>query len=310
MGAEVQKQKKQHEAAKKPANQAKQDAPPQGRLARIGISLRQLNWRLVLITSMAMAVGWCLLVFGGTWANFLAGIVPVAAGLFLGRKVKEHLAMHGLMLGMCGFGIGFILVLIYGGFAQAVGVSLPPIPDPELPQTFKEPGFQELLVYYLSFSLFALIPFPAFGTIMAGRAEQRQREMREFEEVRGGRLERPGAVRTLEDLQGLPLPQFGSYVANLFKKRGFKFHDYRFLDKDKYLDLELEYQDEVYLLRLSVADKVRPGAVETLAQDMRQREIPKGIVITSTEFAESLKNNKRRHIVLIDGKTLFDIAEA
>jgi hypothetical protein len=47
-----------------------------------------------------------------------------------------------------------------------------------------------------------------------------------------------------------------------------------------------------------------------LAQDMRSRSIKRGLVITSTEFTESLKSGKgRRYIVLIDGQTLFDIAE-
>jgi restriction endonuclease Mrr len=73
----------------------------------------------------------------------------------------------------------------------------------------------------------------------------------------------------------------------------------------------MSYQDEAYLLRLSVADKVKPGTVETLAQDMKRRNIPKGLVITSTEFtSDAQKSGKgRKNIVLIDGQTLFDIAE-
>jgi hypothetical protein len=44
---------------------------------------------------------------------------------------------------------------------------------------------------------------------------------------------------------------------------------------------------------------------------MKQRKIPKGLVITSTEFtSDALKSAKgRQNLVTIDGSTLFDIAE-
>ncbi|NJO07441.1 MAG: restriction endonuclease, partial [Chloroflexaceae bacterium] len=45
--------------------------------------------------------------------------------------------------------------------------------------------------------------------------------MREQLELRGGRLERHTPVRTLEDVQGLSLPQLGTYVSDMFKKNGF-----------------------------------------------------------------------------------------
>jgi hypothetical protein len=169
----------------------------------------------------------------------------------------------------------------------------------------------ELLFFYTSFSLFALVPFPAFGTMMAGRSEQRNRELRQQVAERGGQLERPGAVRTLEDLQGLSLPQLGSYVVSLYRRKGFEFKDYRFIDKDKHLDVELEYNKERYLLRLSVADKVRPGTIESLIQEMKRRTVPKGIVIASTEFApEAVKSlGGRKNVIGIDGQTLFEIAE-
>jgi hypothetical protein len=159
--------------------------------------------------------------------------------------------------------------------------------------------------------VFALIPFPAFGTVMAGRTEQRNREQRKEVDDRGGRLERPGVVRTLEDLRGLSLPQLGSFISNLYKKKGFEFKDYRFIDKDKHLDLEMTYNGERYLMRLSVADKVRPGTVESLIQDMRRREIHKGLVITSTEFTpDTIKAAaNKRNVLTIDGSTLFDMAE-
>jgi hypothetical protein len=215
------------------------------------------------------------------------------------------------LLGLIGFVVGAILIVGYGLLGDAGVVGMPLVAEPET-GTPVPASFDQLIALYLSVGTMAMIPFPAFGTVMAGRAEQRNREMREQMERRGGRLEKPHTVRTLEDLQGLSLPQFGTYVRMLFQRHGFGFEDYRFLDKDKHLDLELSYQEEHYLLRLSVADKVRPGTVETLAQDLRRQRIPKGLVITSTEFTpDAQKSGKnRKNMVLVDGQTLFEMTES
>lgn len=292
------------------ANESADEQPRPPLMARLGVALGQVEWRVTLLTALVMAAGWCMLFLANNILQILAGVVPVMGGLFLGRRVKRQLLLHGLILGTSGFLMGLAMMAIYGALGSAGIVPLPQLViEQGQPAATLSPG--ELIFFYLSFSLFAMIPFPAFGTVMAGRSEQRNREMRQQIEERGGRLERPGAVRTADDLQGLSLPQFGSYVANLFKKKGFTFQDYRFIDKDKHLDIEMVYQDEVYLLRMSVADKVRTGTVESLVQDMKRRAIPKGLVITSTEFApEALKAAKaRRNLVAIDGRTLFDMAE-
>jgi hypothetical protein len=159
---------------------------------------------------------------------------------------------------------------------------------------------------------FSLIPFPAFGTVMAGRTEQRNQQLQQEVTERGGRLERASVVRTLDDLRGLSLPQFGSFVSNLYRKKGFEFKDYRFIDKDKHLDLEMSYEDELYLMRLTVADKVPSGTIQSLVQDMKKRGVAKGLVITSTEFTpDAAKSGRdRKNLVLIDGPTLFDISES
>lgn len=279
-------------------------------LARMAEGLRNVEWRVTLITALIMAIGWCALFLAPSILQILAGIVPVMAGLYLGRRVKGNYLSHGLMLGISGFLMGLIFVLAYGLLADT-GV----LPLPELAVEANQPprpiSTDELIFFYVSFSLFAMIPFPAFGTVMSGRAETRNRELKRFVEERGGRLERPSAVRTLEDLQGLSLPQLGTYVSNLFKKQGFDFIDYRFIDKDKHLDLEFSYEGETYLLRLSVADKVRPGTIESLTQEMKRRKLPKGLAITNTEFTpDALKSARnRRNIVAIDGATLYEIAE-
>jgi hypothetical protein len=285
------------------------DTPHPSLLVRLRVALTEINWRLTIITALLMAAGWCVLFLSFNIFQILAGIVPVTAGLYLGRRIKTQLLLHGLLAGILGFLVGLVIIIVYGMLGEAGYVTMPVLPDNE--GVMRSIDLLTLISVYLSFSTFAMIPFPAFGAVMAGRSEQQRVEMRRRVEERGGKLEKPSVVRTLEDMQGLSLPQLGSYVSNLFRKQGFAFDDYRFLDKDKHLDLEMSYEDESYLLRLSVADKVRPGTVETLAQDMKKRSIPKGLVITSTEFTpDAQKSGKgRKNIVLIDGQTLFDIAE-
>jgi hypothetical protein len=298
---------KEPRADKRPADAA----PRQSWAERIGLSFRDLEWGRTAITALVMAATWCALFLGASVLQIVAGVVPVLAGLYLGRRVKGNYLGHGLALGLLGFLFGLLIVIAYGAL---VGAGLVPAPllqlNPDGPPSPAGPG--DLLFIYSTFSIFALIPFPAFGTVMAGRAEERNRQLRQEVAERGGQLEKPGVVRTLEDLQGLSLPQLGSFVANLYKKQGFTFKDYRFVDKDKHLDIVLAYNDAPYLLRLSVADKVRPGTIEGLAQEMKRRGILRGVAITSTEFtpdaikAAAGKNN----LVAIDGQTLFDMSES
>ncbi|NJP06391.1 MAG: restriction endonuclease [Chloroflexaceae bacterium] len=252
-----------------------------------------------------MAVAWCALFLQpDSVLQILTGIVTVSAGLFLGYRVKQRFLLHGLILGISGFLMGLGFVWVYS-LLLAAGVVPSPVSEEGL---FRG---SNLVGIYIGLSIIHMLPFTVLGTVMAGRAAQRNRESRDYIDQRGGRLEKPTTVRTVDDVRGQSLPQLGTYVMNLFRKKGFTFIDYRFLDKDKHLDLEMEYQGETYLLRLSVADKVRPGTTESLLQDMRRREITKGIVITSTEFTADAQKaaRSRRNLVLIDGQTLFDIAE-
>lgn len=294
-----------HDNAKDPASPPR---PPWN--IRFQNAWAQVEWAPVLLTALGVAICWCPLFLANNWIQVLAGIIPVLGGLYLGRTVKTQHLLHGLLLGAISFLIGLGLIIAYGLLA-ANGVVPAPTVTLQQAEGPKVVSAAELILFYVSFSLFALVPFPAFGTVMAGRAEERNRETRRQVEERGGQLERPNVVRTLEDLQGLSLPQLGSYIVSLFKKKGFAFRDYRFIDKDKHLDIEMEYQNEGYLIRLSVADKVRPGTVEGLIQELKRRDLPKGIVITSTAFLpEALKSAKgRRNLITIDGQTLFDIAQ-
>lgn len=282
---------------------------PRSLLARLQVALNEANWPITLLVAVAMAAGWCVFFLSFSFLQVLAGIVPVTAGLFLGRRVKRHLLVHGLLLGLLGYAFGAMITFVYGTLGEAGFYPLPVAPNPETGRD-EVPSAVGLVIIYASFSALTLVPFPAFGAIMAGRAEERSREQRQQVEQRGGRLDKPHTVRTLEDLRGLSLPQFGTYVSKLFEKHGFTFGDYQFLDKDKHLDLEMNYQGEPYLLRLSVADRVRPGTIESLVQDMRRRNV-KGLAITSTEFTPDAQKaaKSRRNLVIIDGETLFALAE-
>jgi hypothetical protein len=277
---------------------------------RIVHSFRAIEWLQVLLVGLITAIAWCSLFLANNFLQILAGVVPVLAGIYLGRKIRSEPLANGLALGIVTFLFGLAIMAGYGLVGEA-GIAPMPIIQLDTEQPPAPATLIDLLTIYFIFSAFALIPFPAFGTVMSARAEERNRQMQREIAERGGRLERPGVVRTLEDLQGLSLPQLGSYVLTLFRKKGFEFTDYRFTDKDKHLDLFLSYEGVPYLLRLSVADKVRPGTLESLLQDMKRLGVPKGVVITSTEFTpDTVKAaGSRRNVILIDGKTLFAIAE-
>lgn len=282
---------------------------PQGWLARtiapLRVGLGALNWRIVLLYGVVSGVLMSLAFLQGPTLSLVAGIVPVGTGLLLGRRVREHYGLHGFMTGLVGgiTGSAGLAALIYltplrTAMQSALG-----------PEAASFTLFQ-IWAQLAGFTLFSLVAFCTFGTTMAGRTEQRNRAAREQVDARGGQLARPGSIRDRDDIRGLSLPQFGTYVKNLFTKQGFTFKDYRFIDKDKHLDLWLEREGEPWHLRLSVADKVAPGTLESLLQDMKREGCRKGVVVTSTEFMPgTAKAAKGRPVVLIDGDTLFGIAE-
>jgi hypothetical protein len=279
---------------------------------RLRAAFAEVNWGPTLVIAFVMSLSWCVLFLASSSfvLQILAGIVPVTAGLYLGRRVKSQYLLHGLLMGFVGFLMGLGLVSLYAALASAGAVPLSEQAR-EVMRSLGDGPPWVLILGYISLSFFPLIPFPAFGTVMAGRTEERNRAIREQQQQRGGRLERSDTIRTVEDLRGQSLPQLGYYVSNLFKKKGFTFKDYRFLDKDKHLDLWMEHEGETWMLRLTVADKVRPGTIESLVQDMRRQDIAKGLVITNTEFTpDSIKAGKgRQNVLLIDGPTLFGMAE-
>lgn len=265
--------------------------------------LGEIRWMPVLLYALAGGALMPLSLLAGGIAGFLAGIVPVGVGLMLARSVPGRYGLHGFITGIIAAVIASALlwVVIFQtnlGLASNSGLTTPGTTPVDAWLTIS------------GFIGFSLIAFSTFGASTAGRIEERNRALREEVKARGGSLEKPGTIRVPDDIRGLSLPQLGTYVNALFKKKGFSFKDYRFLDKDKYLDLWLEHEGEVWHLRLSVADKVAPGAVESLVQDMKREGCVKGVIVTSTEFTPgAVKAAKDRPIVLIDGATLYQIAE-
>lgn len=273
-------------------------------LAQLRTGMSELRWGPVLIFGVIAGMLMSLSLMQGSMLSIIAGIVPVGTGLLIARRVKAHYGLHGFMAGL----IGGIISLL-GTVAIAFLIPLDSVP-PEFQAGVDRAALAQALFATGGFLAFALVTFSTFGAMMAGRSEERNRALVEEVQKRGGRLERVSAVRTPDDIRGLSLPQLGWYVNNLFKKKGFTFKDYQFLDKDKHLDLWLEYEGEPWHLRLSVADKINPGTIEGLSQEMKREGCRKGVVIASTEFTPSaLKTAKGRPIVLIDGPTLYQIAE-
>lgn len=246
--------------------------------------LRELNWTLLLPIGIGMGALWTIMLIQGDIYQILAGLLPVLGGITVGRRAKQHINWHAAVLGivtaLAGAAVALILIALYGP--------------------------SQLLLTALLFAVITLIPFPAFGVMTAARSDQRARAVREEQERRGGRLDRPGRVRTLDDLQSLSLPQLGGYVADLFRKHGFLIQDYRF-EKDR-IDFQVSYEDEPWLLRVLTAEKVKPGAAQELAQRMKAESVKKGVVITSMDFQEGATRwAKDKPVVLLDGATLLSM---
>lgn len=316
MGVEVSEEReiakakapKKHSAAQ----DGRADAPADtrsGSIARILNELRSgfsaIEWRPVLMYGILAGLLMPSALLQQTFLSFLAGLIPVGTGLLVGRRVKGHYSLHGAVTGLIGTLVALVLlgVLI---FLTPLGASAPTFNDPSAAET----SLTQLWLTSSGFVGFSLIAFCIMGASMSGRTQERVRKAKEETSSRGGTLERPGVMRSADDIRGLSLPQLGMYVSNLFKRNGFQMKDYRFIDKDKHLDLWMEYNGEPWRLRLSVADKVSAGTIEGLNQELKREDCHKGVVITSTEFLPTaVKSAKGRAIVLIDGATLYEIAE-
>lgn len=266
----------------KPPRPVKQ-RPPRTPISQI---LREINWVLLLAVGLGTGLLWTLLLIQQGWVQILAGLLPVTGGILVGRRIKKHITWHAVLLGLL-TSVGALTSLFVLGLVQ-------PLPS-------------EILQLFLV-GVITLLPFPAFGVITAARSEERNRELREQSQTRGGRLDRPGRVREIGDLQALSLPQLGGFVADLFRKHGFLINDYRF-EKDR-LDLQMSYEGEPWLVRVLTAEKVKPGVPQELSQRMKAEDVKKGVVITSMDFQDTAHRwAKDKLVALIDGETLMSMRD-
>ncbi len=285
-------------------NQEPQSSP--NRLTMpVGDYLRQgfqsIRWPTILLYGIGAGLLMPLSLLQSTLA-IVAGVVPVAIGLLIARTTTGFYGLYGLLTGVVGAITSTILlwVLIFMSNNADLIANLAPDSVSPMSTWLTASGF-------ISFSLIA---FCTFGATTSGRMEDRNRDLRAQTAARGGTLERAGTVREVGDIRGFTLAQLGWYVNTLFKKKGFAFRDYKFVDKDRFVDLWYEYEDQEWHVRCSIADKVSPGAIESLHQEMKRDGIVKGVVVASTEFTPAAhKAIKDKPIVLIDGLTLYDIAK-
>ncbi len=267
-----------------PTGASSEPRPPRQPLRHV---LRNLDWRLLLSVGIAAGVLWTVMLVAESALQFLAGLIPVTAGILVGRRIREHVNWHAI----------FLSALTFLGAAATAAVV-----------TLVQGEVTEVILAAVWLATITLLPFPAFGVIMSARSAERARVLQEEQAQRGGRLDRPGRVRSLEDLQALSLPQLGGYVADLFRKHGFSIKDYK-IEKDKdRIDFRLSYEDQPWFIRVTTIDKVKPGVAQELAQRMKADGITKGVVITSTEFQEAATRwAKDKPVVLIDGPTLLSM---
>lgn len=249
--------------------------------------LRELDWPILLLVGIGLGVLWIFVIIDGGPLQILAGLLPVTGGIVVGRRVKTHIPWHAGLLSV----IATLAALLAGTV---------------LLLTRSAEQLTVETVQVLGVAIITLPLFPALGVITSARSEARLRESRKEQEKRGGRIEKPGRVRSVEDLQALSLPQLGGFVADLFRKHDFLINDYRF-EKER-LDFQVSYEGEPWLLRVLTAEKIKPGVPQELAQRMKAEGVKKGVVITSMDFQEGAARwAKDKPIALIDGVTLISM---
>lgn len=251
----------------------------------IGQALRELQWPLLLVLGVGGGVFWTLLLAQQSALTFLAGLLPVLGGIIVGRRVKQHVGWHAAVLSV----FTVLAAMVTAAIILSIGKATP------------------VFAQAVYVGLITLIPFPAFGVITAHRSEQRNQQLRDERERRGGKLEKPGRVKSLDELRSLSLPQLAGYVDDLFRKHDFKVHDFRF-DKDNYVEFEMTYEDEPWIVRATVDEKVKQGVVLQFVQRLRADGIAKGVMITSMDFQDAAQRwAKDRPVALIDGPTLLSM---
>lgn len=262
-----------------------------------------LLWRQLWIAGLLTGVVWCLVIFAPfSWVIYLAGVIPIGGGIYLGRKIQGRALVHGVIFSL----IASVTALLIGS-VLVFGVNAKPgLNDPNQPVPSQQGNFLTVAMMIAM----TLLPFPAYGTVMARRGQERTQAMRDEMASRGGQLERPGRVVSIEDLESLTLPKFGSWVAQLFRSNNFKLKNYKF-DKDV-IDLYLERNEspELWLVRCTISESLKPGQVQELYQDLRDNpEWHKGVIVTPLKVQEGARKSAkaRPNVEVIDGETLLEM---
>jgi hypothetical protein len=261
---------------------------PRPRIPRppVGQILRDLNWMLLLLFGIGGGAFWTLLLSQQSALTFLAGLLPVLGGIIVGRRIKQHVGWHAGMLSV----ITVLAALVTAGLLASTGLAQSPL-------------FQQTVLV----GLITLVPFPAFGVITANRTEERNSQLRIEQERRGGKLEKPGRVKSIDELRSLSLPQLGGYVADLFRRHDFKVHDFHF-ERDNSVEFEMTHDEEPWLIRVTVDDKIKQGSVLQFVQRLRNDPGTKGVFITSMDFQDSAARwAKDKPVALVDGPTLLSM---
>lgn len=238
----------------------------------------------MLLIGVIGGILWTILLAQNNTATFFAGLLPVAGGIWVGRKVTGHVGWHAGMLSLITVAAALV--------ATAVMIVTNIVPDTFLPQV-------------VALGIMALLPFPAFGVFTSFRSEQRNRLARQEIDRRGGKLDKPGRVKSIEELQSLSLPQLGGYVADLFRKHDFLVKDFQF-GRDNSIEFDMRHDDQPWIIRVTVDDKVKQGIALQFHQRLREDGSPRGVLITSMDFQDAtLRWAKDKPIALIDGATLL-----
>ncbi len=270
-----------------------------------------IAWKQTILVGLLTGLAWSAIlflpiVFGNESLqnlSLLAGIAPVIGGIYLGRRLQDRALVHGLLLAV--FAVIAALAVATPIILTADTAFLAGAQPPAGTAITKSGTFVSLL----TLMLITLVPFPIYGTIISVRNKQRLNQYKEEANRRGGQLQRPGRIANLDDLQALPLPKFGSWVAQLFKNNGFLLDDYEFTKDVVDLHMTRKEHNEKWLVRCTVADAIKPGMAQQLAQDMRDGNWQKGIVATSTVVQEGTRKwlKGRNTIEALDGETLMDM---
>jgi hypothetical protein len=265
-----------------------------------------IAWRPVILAGLLTGIVWAIILqIRNDNVKLFAGIAPVIGGIWLGRRVKDRGLAHGALMSLFAVLAGlaiFIPVLLLTDFTS-------PLDNAAATAATASPTFLGSLISVLTLMLITLIPFPIYGVMLASRNQKKMSSFKEEIEKRGGQLQNPGRVINIDDLQALALPKFAKWVSSLFRKNGFTMDDYKFGKDVIDLYLTRTASEEKWLVRCTVADAIKPGMAQELAQDLRESEWTKAVLATSVNVQDAARKwaKTRRNIELLDGETLIEM---